>query len=214
MQHSALQKPRRRVEAARGLSTRRLSRKAFLTGLLLFLALAFAHSSPDRAFAEMRGMRVYCPSGQTRAPGGTACVSVTPANPNVNIANAGTVAIYVGFTSGRRWGKITWANTTGCTPVGMGLKIAANTTCAAAAIYDNTSTRFCAVASPPAPAAIPNCALAQTNHQTLVETTFQTTGTCAPIPGPCAWYDISVIPSNCADALWKQNRCLNTGGAS
>lgn len=134
----------------------------------------------------------------------------------MNLVNAGSRAIYVGYTKGTQWGKITWVQTQGCTAAGNGLVIAPNTTCAAAAALDNAATRFCAAPLQNAGASLtsPNCALAQIYHWTLVETVFQTAAECGKIPGPCAWYDISVIPANCTDSLWKQNQCNNTGGAS
>jgi hypothetical protein len=49
----------------------------------------------------------------------------------------------------------------------------------------------------------------------MVETIFQSAS--APgcfNKGNCVWYDISVIPSNCTDDLWKQDQCAGTGGAS
>jgi hypothetical protein len=59
-----------------------------------------------------------------------------------------------------------------------------------------------------------DCFNAQANNQTMVETTFQPNGPGCFNQGNCVWYDISTIPSTCTDALWKQNDCANTGGAS
>ena len=87
-------------------------------------------------------------------------------------------------------------------------------TCAAAAVYDSSESRFCAVAAA-AGTPIPNCANAQANNLTIVETTFQPASTPGCFgKGNCVWYDISIIPSTCTDTLWKLNQCAGTGGAS
>ncbi len=203
MQHTALQKPRRQIDA---------TIRALSAAFLFFLAFGLTAATPDRALADMRGLRFYCPSGQVRAPSGYTCVSAT--KPNVNIVNSRANAIYVGFTEGTQWGKITWVSATGCTTVGTGLKIAPGATCAAAAVYDSSELRFCAVAAA-AGTPIPNCANAQANNLTIVETTFQPASTPGCFgKGNCVWYDISLIPSTCTDALWKLNQCAGTGGAS
>ena len=131
MQHTALQKPRRQIDA---------TMRALSAAFLFFLAFGLTAATPDRALADMRGLRFYCPSGQVKAPSGYTCVSAT--KPNVNIVNSRANAIYVGFTEGAHWGKITWVSATGCTTVGTGLKIAPGATCAAAAVYDFSEFAF------------------------------------------------------------------------
>ena len=131
MQHDALQKPQRRIDAAV---------MALSAACLLFLLFGLSVANSDRALADMNGMRFSCPSGQVRAPGGYTCILARPAaKPNVNIINSRATTLYVGFTEGAQWGKITWVTSTGCTPVGTGLQIAAGATCAAAAVYDSSS---------------------------------------------------------------------------
>jgi hypothetical protein len=128
----------------------------------------------------------------------------------VAIVNQQSVAIYVGFTaSGGTPGAIAWGS--GCTASGSGVKIAAGATCNANVTADGTSTRFCADTS-----AVPsNCFEAQQNNQTMIETNFEpaSNGGCFN-QGNCVWFDISLIPSTCTDALWDQNQCADTGGAS
>jgi hypothetical protein len=189
MQQGALQKPRRRI----GATVTALS-AAFLFFLSFPLFSFFFAGDADAL--TMCGMRP--------------CKNPPPPVPtNVNIINSGAAALYIGFT-----GSITWVSSTGCSLVGTGLRIAAGATCAATAAYNNASTRFCAVVASPG-AVIPNCASAQLYNWTMVETTFQP----ASAPGcfgkgVCVWYDISVIPHYCTDALWKLNQCAGTGGAS
>jgi hypothetical protein len=122
----------------------------------------------------------------------------------VDIVNKGTAAIFVGFN-----GSITWDS--GCTQSGTGVKIAPGASCRATVTSNNASTRFCASTG-----RVPDCTQAQDNHQTLVETTFQTSSQCAWLgkSGTCVWYDISIIPTGCTDALWQQNECGGDGGAS
>jgi hypothetical protein len=57
--------------------------------------------------------------------------------------------------------------------------------------------------------------MAQTNHQTMIETTWSNpTGGCFNTGMPCVYYDISVIPSYCTDSAWKKDQCKGTGGAT
>jgi hypothetical protein len=123
---------------------------------------------------------------------------------SVRIVNRRTTAIYVGFSGSVNWGA-------DCTPSGSGVKIAAGASCRATVASNNAPTRFCASAG-----LVPDCTQAQDNHQTLVETTFQTSAQCAWLgkSGTCVWYDISVIPTGCTDAAWKANECADGGGAS
>src|SRR5262249_7558989 len=63
----------------------------------------------------------------------------------------------------------------------------------------------------------PNCNLAQTYNQTMIETNFGTgtNGVCFPASlSSCVWYDISVIPQNCTPAAWTADNCASAGGAS
>jgi hypothetical protein len=128
----------------------------------------------------------------------------TPETGSVNIVNQGTSTIYVGFN-----GSINWD--AGCTQSGTGVAIGPGKSCLATVASDNASTRFCASAG-----RVPDCTQAQDNHQTLVETTFQTSSQCAWLgkTGTCVWYDISIIPTGCTDAGWKKNKCGGDGGAS
>ena len=91
-------------------------------------------------------------------------------------------------------------------------QINAGQTCTASVDTSSSSSRFCAATN----AAPANCMDAQTQHLTMVETNFEAASNsgCFNSGAACVWYDISVIPSTCTDALWKQNQCANTGGAS
>ncbi|MEO8751210.1 MAG: hypothetical protein ABI624_00875 [Casimicrobiaceae bacterium] len=129
---------------------------------------------------------------------------------NVNIVNQQPFAIYVSFTlSSRTPGPISWGS--GCTVTGVGAQILSGQTCVATVATGLGSTRFCAATdAPPA-----DCYNAQVNHQTMVETIFESAANPGCFnKGNCVWYDISVIPSFCTDALWAQNQCAGTGGAS
>lgn len=77
------------------------------------------------------------------------------------------------------------------------------------------SSRFCAIDRPSSAVTGLDCYVAQTYHLTMVETTFRPSGgSCANNGKDCVYFDISLIPSNCTDTLWQQNRCTNTGGAA
>lgn len=137
----------------------------------------------------------------------------------VNIANNTGSTIYVSFTTlNHAPGTLTWNSAgTGCVNTGKGANAAytqinAGQTCTAGVDTASSSTRFCA-SKTSAPA---DCMNAQTQHQTMVETNFEAASNsgCFNTGAPCVWYDISVIPSTCTDALWKQNQCANTGGAA
>jgi hypothetical protein len=128
----------------------------------------------------------------------------------VTITNRQKKPIYVGFTTiDRKPGPIIWGS--GCTKAGKGVRIAAGKTCRARVASNAAPSRFCADDR-----AVPrDCFDAQQNHQTMVETNFEpSTNAGCFNKGHCVWFDISVIPQNCTDALWKKNRCANTGGAS
>ena len=128
----------------------------------------------------------------------------------VAITNKRTTPIFVGFTTmDHKPGPITWG--AGCTKSGKGARIAAGATCKATVASTAAPSRFCADAK-----AVPaDCFDAQQNHQTMVETNFEpSTNAGCFNKGNCVWFDISVIPQNCTDALWKKNKCASTGGAS
>ena len=143
-----------------------------------------------------------------KACGPSAQLGATPGN--VNIVNQQPMSIFVSFTLITHVpGPITWG--TGCTPTGAGVQIASGQTCVANVPADGGPSRFCAALdAPPA-----DCFNAQVNHQTMVETNFQSGADPGCFnQGNCVWYDISVIPSFCTDQLWAQNQCAGTGGAS
>jgi hypothetical protein len=131
----------------------------------------------------------------------------------VQIVNKRTEHLLVSYSEAS---QITWG--AGCTEVAHGAVIAAGKTCTATVADDNASTRFCATDVTSVAAAHKvrlDCSKAQNGNLTMVETIFQpsTAGGCFN-KGTCVWYDISIIPLNCTDALWKQNKCANAGGAS
>ena len=122
----------------------------------------------------------------------------------VNIVNGGSGTIFVGYDGQVERGA-------DCTKSMNGVEIKKGGSCTATVTANNQSTRFCAAAG-----RVPNCAQAQANHQTMIETTFQTTAECAWLgkSGTCVWYDISLIPSWCTDADWQKDRCAGEGGAA
>jgi hypothetical protein len=135
----------------------------------------------------------------------------------VQIVNGRSNPIFVAFTtSDHHLGLIGWGP--GCTQVLGGAVIAAGKTCSATVTSNGASSRFCAANALPTATAknavTMDCFNAQANHQTMVETTFDPNGTSCFNQGNCVWYDISVIPSTSTDALWNQNECANTDGAS
>jgi hypothetical protein len=133
---------------------------------------------------------------------------------NVVVQNLQNRTIYVAFTlgAGQQPGSINWGN---CSSYVRGNQavLPAQAKCNTVVPATSGSSRFCASTGP---MAYPNCYLAQTNHWTMVETTFGAgTTNCYPAQASCVWYDISLIPSNCTDPLWQnQNYCSNTGGAA
>jgi hypothetical protein len=159
-----------------------------------------------------RSFRIIDP--RQRALAAKSCGSAPPeygaANGNVNIVNQRPAPLYVSFTlQSHAPGPIAWG--ANCTASGVGAVVAPGQTCVATVPSSVGVTRFCAALD----AAPADCFDAQVNHQTMVETNFQSGS--APgcfNKGNCVWYDISVIPSSCTDALWKQNQCAGTGGAS
>jgi hypothetical protein len=196
--------------------------------LAVFFALA---ASP--AHAQWADLKLICPNGGSSDPyfegprGGAKipisdprllAVAEKSCNPRlasnehaaVTIANNRTTPIYVGFTTiDHKPGPITWG--TGCSRYGTGARIAPGVTCKASVVSNAVPSRFCAALN-----AVPtDCFNAQANHQTMIETNFEPSSNPGCFnKGHCVWFDISVIPSTCTDALWKQNQCANTGGAS
>jgi hypothetical protein len=144
-----------------------------------------------------------------------ALTSAAEAQVNVVIQNQQARTIYVAFTlgAGQTAGAINWGNCTGYVSNNQAA-LPAGATCNTVVPTSSSSSRFCASTSA---MSAPNCYNAQTNHWTMVETTFGAGAQgCYPTSmASCVWYDISVIPSNCTDSLWQtQNYCSNTGGAA
>jgi hypothetical protein len=135
----------------------------------------------------------------------------------VVVRNQQSQTIYVAFTlgAGQVAGPIDWSNCKGSVRNNQ-VAIPSGMSCLAQVPTMAGSSRFCASTSQ---MANPNCYQAQVNHQTMVETTFAAKAAgCYPTTlSSCVWYDISLIPSNCTDALWQsqsQRYCSNTGGAA
>jgi hypothetical protein len=219
-----------------------LQRRAFLIHGLWFLlfAVAYVLAAPHPVSAAAGDWVLVCPQGASgepqfrdqrgtlipildpgeRAIAARACNLSAPSpagNVNVTVTNSGANTIYVAFTnySTQQPGQITWTN---CSVVNNQVVIAGgNTTCNASVPATAGIARFCAFTSEVAAGQSPNCNLAQTYNQTIIETNFGTgaNGVCYPTTiSSCVWYDISVIPQNCTPAAWSQNYCANTGGAS
>jgi hypothetical protein len=134
---------------------------------------------------------------------------------NVLIQNLQSQTIYVAFTlgAGQQPGSINWGNCSGYVS-GNQAALPPQANCSTVVPATSGSSRFCAATSA---MAAPNCYLAQTNHWTMIETTFGAgSPNCyPPQQASCVWYDVSLIPPNCTDALWQtQNYCSNTGGAA
>jgi hypothetical protein len=118
--------------------------------------------------------------------------------------------LFVGFTADtHKPGPITWG--AGCIKYGTGAIIRPHATCSAQVVNNAVPTRFCADTR-----GVPtDCFNAQANHQTMIETIFEpATNPGCFNKGSCVWFDLSVIPSTCTDALWKSDRCAKAGGAS
>lgn len=158
-------------------------------GLLFFPTLAFAFFSMHAA-AQAQGVPV-------------------------SLVNKRQVPIQVNFTlKNHSNGPIAWGagcSNTGTTAFSSHATIAAGQTCSATVDPSAGSSRFCAtLGNEPT-----DCMNGQANHLTLIETTFQPASAQGCFGrGACVWYDISVIPSNCTDTLWKSGQCKETGGAS
>ncbi|WP_156898080.1 hypothetical protein [Methylocapsa acidiphila] len=139
------------------------------------------------------------------------------ANVNVSVTNNNANTIYVAFTdyATQTPGQITWSGN--CSVVNYQVVIPKGTTCTASVPAAAGITRFCAFTNQVPVGQTPNCNLAQTHNQTMVETNFGTgsSGVCYPTSqSTCVWYDISVIPQNCTPSAWRQNHCQDTGGAA
>jgi hypothetical protein len=139
----------------------------------------------------------------------------------VIIDNQTGSTLYVGF-SPQSGASITWGG--GClSPIkGLTVKILKATTCKATVTDSvaNPGSRFCA-ASTIGPTGL-DCAMAQQNHQTLIEPYFEPAPCFGAGSSNCIWYDISVIPAHCTDDTpygsknsdWHSDYCAATGGAS
>jgi hypothetical protein len=218
----------------------RALRASVIQGLwFLVLALAYVLASPHPVSAGAADWVLICPdvsSGEPQfrdqrghvfpiiLPGERAiaekvCNFGVPSaveNVSVSVTNNGANTIYLAFTdySTQLPGPIDWTN---CTVVNNQVTIGQNTTCNALVPSTAGKTRFCAFTSQVPVGQSPNCNLAQTYNQTIIETNFGTVsnGVCYPTSlSSCVWYDISVIPQNCTPAAWALNYCQNTGGAS
>ena len=147
---------------------------------------------------------------------GLALTSTAAAQVNVVIQNQQAQTIYVAFTlgAGQAPGAINWGNCSSYVSNNQAA-LPPGTTCKTVVPTSSGSSRFCASTSA---MSSPNCYLAQTTHQTMIETNFGTgaQGSCYPTSNTsCVWYDISLIPPNCTDTLWQtQTYCSNTGGAA
>jgi len=175
-------------------------------------------SSGEPRFLDWYGNSVPIVDAKQRAIATKACnpKQAGAANVNVSVTNNGASAIYVAFTnySTQMPGQITW--TSNCTVANSQVTILPGKTCGASVPATAGISRFCASTSLVPSGQSPNCNLAQTHNQTMVETNFGTGATsCYPTTlSSCVWYDISVIPQNCTPQAWAANNCQNTGGAS
>jgi hypothetical protein len=152
-------------------------------------------------------------------PAGTASGDVP-----VTIVNNQSTSIFVSFTLGdvnQSPGDINWGD--GCINPGKTgnasyTTIPKNGSCNATvsptldANNNPINSRFCAsLTSAPS-----NCMDAQYTNLTMIETIFAVYNppyVCSNKLN-CVFYDISVIPQYCTDALWKSNQCAGTGGAA
>lgn len=158
--------------------------------------------------SSVRALAVKTCDTEATVLGGVATPTVS-----VNVTNNRATPIFVSFTlQNGTPGPIAWATNANCTTSGVGVMIAASQSCTASVDTSAGTSRFCASLG----WAPSNCFDAQVNHQTMIETNFEdsTAPGCFNKGAPCVWYDISVIPSFCTDALWASNQCQNTGGAS
>jgi hypothetical protein len=183
--------------------------RSSLTHGLRFLALAVAYvvASPHPVLAAADWVLV-CPEGgpgephfrdqRGRAlpiliPGERAIAEklcnlslpVSAVNVNVSVTNSGANTIYLAFTdySTQLPGPITW---TTCTVVNNqvvipGASATPNNTCSALVPATAGKTRFCAFTSQVPVGQTPNCNLAQTYNQTMIETNFGTGSNGAPV---------------------------------
>jgi hypothetical protein len=221
------------------------ARRASLTHGLWFLLLAVAYvlaiphpvlaaadlvlvcpdgGSGEPRYRDQRGRVLPILNPGERAIAAKLCdlsAPVSAVNVSVSVTNSSANTIYLAFTdySTQQPGPITWSN---CTVVNNqvvipGATAAPNNTCNALVPATAGKTRFCAFTTQVPVGQTPNCNLAQTYNQTIIETNFgaPSNGVCYPTTlTSCVWYDISVIPQNCTPAAWTANYCLSTGGAS
>lgn len=219
------------ARAGRPMLQRKRRLPPLLVAMLFLAGMVFVAAVPRAALAAE--LRLVCPSEgvsepqfaetttgkkipitdpQLKAVAAKTCNPLLQgdANSAISIVNSRGSPIFVGFTTiNHTPGPITWG--AGCTKSGTGAMIAAGATCFAKVSSNGVATRFCA-STTQTPA---DCFNAQANHQTMVETNFEPGSNPGCFgQGNCVWFDISVIPSNCTDALWSQSQCANTGGAS
>lgn len=178
-------------------------------------------ASGDPLLVDAQGGRHPIKDPVDRAIAAKACdPSLEGASPTFNalVRNSGTATIYVAFTNytTQRPGVINWA--AGCQGqiVNQQLALAPGQSCAATVPVSNGIARFCASRTQVPAGRLPNCNLAQTRNQTMIEVNFGAGANgCYPASmATCAWYDISVIPQNCTTDDWTRNKCANDGGAS
>jgi hypothetical protein len=167
------------------------------------------------------GLTVQIVDPAMRAVASSLCKVTTPAAAAtypVTVTNQGASTIYVAFTnySTQQPSPVTWTN---CSVVNNQVVVPSggHTTCSTQVPVTAGKTRFCASTTQVPVGQTPNCNLAQTYNQTIVETNFGTgaNGVCYPTTVTnCVWYDISIIPQNCTPSAWSLNYCASTGGAS
>jgi hypothetical protein len=191
-----------------------------LAGALDLVLICPGVSSGEPEFRDQGGRKIPILIPGERAIAEKLCnLGVAPSGVDVNVTvtNNGANTIYVAFTnySTQLPGPITWSN---CSVVNNQVVIpGAGTTCNAVVPATAGMTRFCAFTTQVPAGQSPNCNLAQSQNQTMIETNFGTgaNGVCYPTTlSSCVWYDLSVISQNCTTSAWTLNYCQNTGGAS
>lgn len=176
-------------------------------------------ASGDPVLVDADGLRHRIADPVDRAIAARACAPAPGgATFDVVVKNSGAATVYVAFTNytTQQPGVIDWA--AGCQGkvVNQQLALAPGASCAAVVPVSNGIARFCASRTQVPAGRLPNCNLAQTRNQTMIEVNFGAGANgCYPASmATCAWYDISVIPQNCTADDWKRNKCANDGGAS
>ncbi len=136
--------------------------------------------SGEPQYRDQRGRALPILNPGERAIAAKLCDLSAPTpsvNVNVSVTNSGTNTIYLAFTdySTQLPGPITW---TSCTVVNNqvvipGASAAPNNTCSAVVPATAGKTRFCAFTTQVPVGQTPNCNLAQTYNQTIIETNFR-----------------------------------------